>query len=158
MKRFLMAAVAAPVLLCGSAAYAGPYSDDLGKCMVRSSTEEDRGALVRWLFSSLAVHPSVKDMATVTPQQREDADHRVADLFSRLLFTSCRKETVEAIKYEGPSAMQSAFEVFGRVSFQALASNKDVSDRMGSFTKFIDQGEMVRLAAEAGPSGAPAKP
>jgi hypothetical protein len=35
-----------------SMAAAGPYSDDLAKCLVKSTTKEDRVSLIRWLFAA----------------------------------------------------------------------------------------------------------
>ena len=48
-KLFTLAAL----LSASQASYAGPYTDDLSKCMVAATTDQDRGNLVEWIFFSL---------------------------------------------------------------------------------------------------------
>ena len=47
-------------LSCGSAARAGVYADDLGKCLVNSTTKNDRQDLIRWLFVAAMDPPMVR--------------------------------------------------------------------------------------------------
>lgn len=66
MKRTCLPFLLLALLTVGSA-HAGPYSDDLGKCLVASTTAADKGALVKWMFATAALHPAVKSVASVTP-------------------------------------------------------------------------------------------
>ena len=57
-------AVAVTLLLASLAtepALAGPYSDDLTKCLVRSTTNADRNALVKWMFATAEAPQSAED-------------------------------------------------------------------------------------------------
>jgi len=46
---------------CISSASAGVYADDLGKCLVASTTKDDRSNLIRWLFVAAAHHHEIAD-------------------------------------------------------------------------------------------------
>jgi len=66
MRRSLpLLAWAVSLFLLASPAVAGPYSDDLAKCLVRSTTPEDKTLLVQWMFATMALqrelfaHPDV---------------------------------------------------------------------------------------------------
>lgn len=47
--------VAAPAV-----SHAGLYTDDLARCLVVSTSTQDRADLVRWIFSAASAHPVVK--------------------------------------------------------------------------------------------------
>jgi hypothetical protein len=59
--------VVAAFAVSGSS-YAGPYGDELAKCLVESATKEDRVALVRWMFAAEAANPAVSSIANVFPK------------------------------------------------------------------------------------------
>ena len=99
-----------------ASALAGPYGDDMAKCLVRSTTEADRTLFVRWLFASMALHPDVESMALVSSEQREVLNKDAGALFQKLLTESCRSETQQALKYEGAPTIQAAFTVFGQAA------------------------------------------
>jgi hypothetical protein len=78
MKFKVLCAIAAcAALLQGSAAVAGVFTDDLGRCLVNSTTKEDRVNLIRWLFVAASHHPAVKPIATVTSAQQEESDRQM---------------------------------------------------------------------------------
>src|SRR5262245_60520797 len=87
--------------LLASPAFAGPYTDDLSKCLVRSTTPEEKSLLVQWMFATMALHPDVKYLAKVTPAERAKLNQRVAALFESLLTRSCLSEARNALKNEG---------------------------------------------------------
>jgi hypothetical protein len=133
-------------MLAGTHAVAGPYGDDMGKCLVKAANAEDRTVFIKWLFSSMALHPDVASMATISPQQREEFSKRAAALFQRLLTESCRAETQQAIRYEGPATVQYAFQVFGQAAAGDLFSNASVAAGMKDLTKYIDQEKIKSLS------------
>jgi hypothetical protein len=95
-------------------AFAGPYSDALARKLVASTTSEEKAACVRWMFVAMAAHPDLKGMSSVTPEQKE------------------------AVKYEGNSAIESAFQVFGQIAARELFSNPDVSKGLGELQGYMD--------------------
>jgi len=91
-------------------AVAGIYSDELAKCLVRETTDGDRTFLVKWIFASASVHPAVRSIASVSDADRTELNKKVAKLVEKLLTESCKNETQEALKYEGPTVARSKTE------------------------------------------------
>ena len=67
------------------AAAAGPYGDDLARCLVRSTSPEDQTTLIQWMFAISSLNPAVKRLTSVTDAQRSDLNRQVA---GRALFSS----------------------------------------------------------------------
>lgn len=141
-------AVSLAVLPSGSAV-AGPYSDELAKCLVKSTTEADKNYLVKWIFAAAALHPAVKPIASVTDEQREELTRNAAKLFERLIGESCRSETQDALKYEGPSTLQASFMVLGQVAARGLFSDPGVARGMADLGKHIDKKKLEGLLGPA---------
>lgn len=126
-------------LLGGLPAVAGPYSDDLSRCLVRSTGDADKRALVKWIFAAVALHPEVADIASVTPDQRAEMTRNTARIFEKLLAESCRTEVQQAVQYEGPQTIGSSFQVLGQVAARELFANPAVAANMADLGRYIDQ-------------------
>jgi hypothetical protein len=131
----------------GPSALAGVYADDLGKCLVNSTTRDDRTDLIRWLFVAAAHHPAVKPIASVSPAQQEDSDKQMGTLFMKLLTVSCKSESQKALRYEGMVTIQLAFEVLGKVAGQELFTSPEVAGNLKGLAKYIDADKLKALAA-----------
>lgn len=129
------------------AAQAGPYADDMGKCLVKETGAAERATIMKWLFAAMALHPDVAAMSTVDAAARETINRDVGSLFQRLLVESCRTESSLAIKYEGALAMQSAFGVLGQVAMTELMANPQVNAGLGELEKYVDQKRIAELGA-----------
>jgi hypothetical protein len=138
-----------PMFICMHAV-AGPYADDMAKCLVKATSTEDRGIFMRWLFAAMALHPEVASMAAVSPQQRDDLNKRTGALIQRLLTESCRSETLQAVRYEGPATIQYAFQVFGQAAAGDLFSDPRVAAGMKDLAKYVDQEKLKHLATAGG--------
>ena len=130
-----------------ASASAGMYGDDMAKCLVRSTTAQDRGVLVKWIFAAAASNPEVKSMVSVTERQRNKLNKAIAQLFERLLTDSCRKETQAAYKYEGKATISSSFNLLGQVAGRELFSDPNVSKSVAELAQYIDQKKMNDLFA-----------
>lgn len=119
-------------------AMAGPFTDDLSKCLVASTSPADNKTLVVWVVSVMTLHPDVASIASLTPAQREVNDIAVAKLFERLLTVSCKTQAQQAVKYEGAGAFEASFQVLGQVAMQDLMTNPKVAEGMGGLSKHID--------------------
>ncbi|MBD1389198.1 hypothetical protein IC617_07155 [Neiella sp. HB171785] len=126
---------------------AGVYTDELAKCLVSSTTPQDRAALVRWMFIAASHHPAVKDITAVTPAQVDAGNQSTADLFVKLMTESCREQTSSAVKFEGPIAIQGGFQVLGQVAGQELFSSPAVATAMAGLQSFIDQEKIESVLA-----------
>ena len=126
---------------------AGPYTDDLSKCIIASTTTQDRAEFVRWMFAAAAMHPAVKSIASVSKEQLDHANKQTAQLFMRLLTESCRQKVKDAIKYEGQTAIQASFQVLGQVAGRELFSSPEVAAGMSGLKKYFDSEKLRALVS-----------
>ncbi len=136
------------LLMLSNAVSAGPYTDDLGKCLVASTTPSDRVALARWMFIGFAAHPSVAPISAVKPGDIDSANAEIGGLFMKLLTESCREKTKVALKFEGPAAIQLGFQTLGQVAGMELASSPSVQARLSGIKSHVDDDKIKQLIAE----------
>ena len=134
-------------ILCVSpfSAFAGPYTNDLAKCLVESTSPGDRTDLVKWMFSAASAHPAVKSISNVSAKQLDKANKKTADLFMKLLTVSCRSETEKALKYEGKTTLQVSFQVLGQVAGKELFASPEVSAAMSGLERHLDEKRLQSL-------------
>jgi hypothetical protein len=162
-RGFLGTALVLIAGLYSSVASAGIYTDDLSKCLVKSANPDDQILLVQWMFSAFSLHPAVEPLVTLSPQQRDLLNRKSAELLQRLLLEDCRNETVAALKYEGPGAMEAGFKTLGEVAGRGLMTDPRVAQALQGLASYLDRDKLNELARAAGllqqtaPAGAPAK-
>jgi hypothetical protein len=158
MSRTIIAgAMLALTLATAGAAQASPATDEFGRCLVRATSPADKTSLMVWVFTALAAHPAVRPYATVTDAQRAEVSASTARLLERLVTQDCRKETVAAMKSDGPSSIQQAFTVLGQVAVGGLAQDPAVSKAMMAVTTQLDMAKFQSLALEMMNAGAAPK-
>ena len=135
-------------------ANAGPFADDLGKCLVTSTSAEDRTALVRWIFVAAAKHPAVSSMVHVTQEQLDSANKTTAALLMKLLTQTCKTEAQKAIQNEGPQTIQLSFSVLGQVAGRELFASPQVAGATAGLAKYID-GNALQAALKPPAAGTP---
>lgn len=135
------------VFLASTTSRAGVYTDDLSRCLVESTSKQDRLVLVKWIFSAASLHPAVRSVVTVSEEHLDQANKGIAELFMRLVTDSCRTETEKALKYEGESTLQASFQVLGQVAGQELFSSPEVGTAMTGMNKYLDE-EKLRALGE----------
>ena len=145
-------AVALMASLVSGAASAGVYTDQLSKCLVDSTTTEDRTMLVKWLFTAASVHPAISSLSTVTSADRNAANQVIGSLFVKLLTDSCRDPAKSALKFEGPVTLQQIFQVLGQVAGTELFSNPQVAAVMADLDKHVDPAKLNVLRDEVASS------
>jgi hypothetical protein len=161
MRRILIAGtISLSVLSWTTDVRAGVYTDDLAKCMVKGSSEEDLNTLMQWLFAAMSVNPAIKSMTNVTAAQRETYSRSGATLLERLVLKDCHAEAVSAFKYEGAHALEGSFQILGGVAGRGLMSAPSTAAELQRFAKFLDEDKWKALGREAGITQpeAPAKP
>ena len=127
---------------------AGPFGDALGKKLVSSTTPADKAICVRWMFVAMALHPDLKDMASVSPAQREEANQAFVKLVMRMLTETCAVEAREAVKYEGTSAIEGAFNIFGQVAGRELFTNPEVAKSLAALSEYLDAKKLQKALLE----------
>ena len=129
---------------------AGVFGDDLTRCLVDSSTHDDRVQLVRWIVVAMAQHPLVASMSKVKVEQIDQSNKEVAALFMRLLTDTCKDKAKAAIKAEGAAAIQLSFQVLGQVAAGEIFADKAVVDVMSGVDKYIDNEKLKELGGGVG--------
>ncbi|GJM12587.1 MAG: hypothetical protein DHS20C12_09900 [Pseudohongiella sp.] len=116
---------------------AGEYTDSLSDCLLGATTEDDKISLVKWMFTSMALHPAVEEIADISPSEREKANREMADLIIELLGTRCYSETRLALRNEGTAALEASFSVLGQVAATNLFSDPNVAAGLASLETYI---------------------
>ena len=131
-------------------AHAGPYADDMAKCLVKSSTQADRATFIQFIFVAIAQHPDTKSLAKISPQQLDDSAKATGPLIQKLMSDSCRAETQAALRYEGMQTVFYAFQIFGQAAAAELFQNPQVAATFKQANKYMDPEKLKSLMAEAG--------
>jgi hypothetical protein len=147
--------------LAATPSEAGPYADDMAKCLVKSSTPADRASFIKFMFVAIARHPDVQGMSKISPQQEVESAKATGQLIQRLMVEACRSETQQAIRFEGTQTVFYAFQVFGQAAAAELFGNPNVADVFKQANKYMDIEKLKSLVADGagnGGSAAPAAP
>jgi hypothetical protein len=70
MRRFVSIAAIICSVWCTTAAQAGPYTDDLSRCLIKSTSPDDQVVFMQWMFSAMSLHPAVSGLTSITADQR----------------------------------------------------------------------------------------
>ena len=125
-------------LLVPAIGYAGVYSDDLSKCLVERTSDEDKVLLAKWIFTVISAHPSTTTLATINQEQKTETAKSTGKLFETLLTASCHDETAKAVKYEGPESLGVSFKVLGEIAMNTLMTNPKVQAESEYFMQYVD--------------------
>jgi len=136
-------------MLATSASFAGPFADEMAKCLVRSTTPADKSMLVQWIVAVMTLHPDVKQFSGATPAQRDALNKQMGELMVSLLTDRCLAESREALKNEGQGTIESSFKVLGQVAAQALFTHPDVAGGLAEFGKAVDEQKLKALLESA---------
>jgi hypothetical protein len=129
---------------------AGVFSDDMSRCLVAKTSDADRIALMRMFFAAMAKDPALADLAQVPQAKLDSINKSASDLYERLIFVDCRPQAVAALKNEGPSAFNQAFEVLGGAAARGLLSSPASQAELDRFAALSDKAKWQALGKEAG--------
>ena len=138
------------VLCVCVSAQAGIYSDDMARCLVSSSSAQDKTDLVKWVFINAALHPDVAPLFKFDAAVKEEQDRKMAAILEKLVTESCRKQSIDALRYEGRGAFEQSFGTLGQVAMSELMGNKTVAEGFGSFVKYMDKAKFDALGTADG--------
>lgn len=130
------------LLTLSSSTMAGEYTDRLSECLVSSTTEQDKLSLVRWMFTSMALHPAVEEIADISLSDREQANREMAELLVELLGSRCFSETRLALNNDGSFALQTSFSALGQVAATNLFSDPNVAAGLASLETYISADDL----------------
>ncbi len=136
------------VSLSINVAHSGPYTDELAKCLVESTTVEDRTELVKWLFAAATRHPAVSEMVVVSDEALEEENRIIGALVMRLLGESCKEQAEKAYNYEGDRVIENSFEVLGSVAGQELFSSPKVAAAFANLANYLEPEKLKHLGVK----------
>ena len=61
---------------------AGPFGDEMAKCLVQSTNSKDNISLVRWIVRVYGEHPDSNDFINLSINDKEKIDKEIAALFT----------------------------------------------------------------------------
>jgi len=137
-------AFALTCMLLAAQCWAGPYSDDLKRCLVESTSKRDNIILVRWLSKALLAHPEVKDLAVIPNAKALQIDKDFARYIERLLGENCSSQFASVMRYEDPDAIRQSFEFLGQVAMKELMDNAQVKEAVTGVFKQLDMEKLGR--------------
>lgn len=148
MKTKFGAAMVVVAALSAPAALAGPFSDELSRCIVGKTSAADKIILARWFTVVYAAHPSLYGVIAVDPSQLESIDRDLAALFMRLITVDCLSEARMAISTEGNSAIEASFNVLGQAAALELVQNSEVNVALMRFGNYVDAAALEQAFPE----------
>jgi len=122
----LLAALAFLLNISNQPTFAGPFADEMAKCLVTSTNNRDKNTLLRWMFKIYSDHPEVSYMVDISDREKKVIDKEMADLFTRLLSEDCFDESKNAAKYEGNIVFNNAFRIFGQTAAKGFMGDPNV--------------------------------
>lgn len=155
MKKNLYGIAALVALATAPPGFAGLYTDDLSRCIVDSTTTEDRANLMKWVYIAMSQHPMVASLTTAKPADMDAANKIIGQLLTRLLTDSCVQKAKDAIRVEGAGAIQASFQVLGQVAASGLFSDPNVVKGMAGLEQYADKKKLDELSKA--PTAEPAK-
>ena len=144
-------AVIVALSLYPATAVAGKYSDELDKCLVSSATDKDKADLIRWLFASLARGQDLRDVFSVSPEQREKLTRAAAQVFDRLFTKDCKSQFMNAARMEGDEAPGAGISALSQAAMARVLNDPAVANGANELGRLIDWSKLA-------PDDGPAKP
>jgi hypothetical protein len=148
---------AAPVLtfaltLCAAgAAHAGPYGDELTKCLAGKTSDAERTSLVIWMLEEMSANPALKPIMTVTDAQKTEARKAAAALTMRMMTEDCRAPAAAAFKNEGGGVAMRAFWELAQTSVASLARDPAVQGNMSQIGQYLDVPKLAAIMKDPEP-------
>ena len=131
------------VFLFCSAAFAGPYADELKQCFVKSSSSKDNITLIKWMAKAMVAHPALADFPAIKSSDKSTIDKEFAAFVQKILVEDCKKQTVATFENEGMGALEGSLELLAQLVLKELMSQKEVATEISAFTSHIDQGKLI---------------
>lgn len=111
---------------------------ELAKCLMTKSTKAERGEMVKWVFSVLALNPQLKNMSNVTNAQRDQLNRASAKLVTSLLTERCEKEAKTVVQANGPAVIQQSFQLLAQMAAKELFADPSMQSGVAAVGQYID--------------------
>ncbi len=161
-KTAFCAAAMSGLLAAASPVFAGPATDTLGTCLITAAGKADPGVLSQWMYVAMGTNPALSGLSSASAEQRQAIDAKAAAFFQKAMLTDCRPQALDALRADGPSAVEKSFQLLGAVAARQLVSDQATLGALQGVAKGFDPKAWEAFAAEAGSAepaaSAPVKP
>ena len=119
---------------------------DQPSCVVAATGVDDRRTLVQWMFSAIALHPDLEEMARVSDARRQEANRAMGALMERLLTVDCADHARRAFQDDGTEgAVGEAFARVGQLAGEGLFADPRVAAEASGLIRHVDMNRLVEL-------------
>ena len=125
--------------MCWAEAETATSPNQLKVCLADSMTGKDRKDLARWVFTGMAAHPEIANLAHIKPADMSQVDKKMADMFVRLLTVDCKAEAKLALATQKDEAFKEAFGFLGKLAINELMSDQRVKTAFHQFSQYVDE-------------------
>jgi hypothetical protein len=119
-------------------AHGGTYSDALASCLVNNVSEADKAIAMRWAYSALSQHPSLNSMSSITNDVRTSIDANMVQLVEKYVYGVCLNQVKNAVKNEGPAAIEQSLRSYGQVAARELLQDPNVANSVSGLAQHMD--------------------
>lgn len=112
--------------------------DALTRCLIESTSEDEKRILVKWVFSVIAQHPDIASMTRIDAAQRTTIDRDAAAVFETLLADQCAAPLRAAMKQSGTDAIGRSFQALGTSAATDMLQNPQVVSSGAGLMKHLD--------------------
>ena len=112
--------------------------DALTRCLIESTSEDEKRILVKWVFSVIAQHPDIASMTRIDAAQRTTIDRDAAAVFETLLADQCAAPLRVAMKQSGTDAIGRSFQALGTSAATDMLQNPQVVSSGAGLMKHLD--------------------
>jgi len=123
-------------------------TDELGVCLVRSSSEVDKELLTAWIFAAMTAHPSVRDLVSLSSVTMTEINVAIGELITDLLSNRCRTEVVNALTRDGLGALETSFESLGEAAMAELLTDPLVAAQITGYVAYLDMDALSSIVPQ----------
>lgn len=134
------------VLLTGTfgAAHAGTSGQALSECLKSSATQDDRRALVQWIYAAISAHPDLQALTRIDAEKRAQLEKQSAAIFERLIAVDCTELARQTIVSEGSEGFGGAFKTLGELAMGGVVEDPGVQAGMTRMAGMIDEQRILK--------------
>ncbi len=125
-------------------AQAAAAQQALSLCLVKSTSERDKQALVKWIFAVVSRHPEVRPMVNLSAKEDEAIGRAASALLESLLAEKCTSEIRTAVERSGNDAIKQSFEYLGKTAMETLLEHPDVNAAAANLGKYSEAARIER--------------
>ncbi len=116
----------------------------LGDCLVNAVSNDDKRALVKWIFAMLARHPDVKPLSDIDAAQDQKIVRDAGAVFETLMADRCAVQLRAAVRKSGTDAVGKSFERLGETAMGALLQDPSVMAGVSELMQHTDTARIER--------------